>query len=53
MKLLEQVRQALRVKHFSLRTERCYLRWAGTCNAIMSLREPCNEAWRRRSRDWN
>ena len=27
MKLLEQVRQALRVKHYSYRTERCYLRW--------------------------
>jgi hypothetical protein len=27
MKLLEQVRQALRVKHYSYRTELCYLRW--------------------------
>jgi hypothetical protein len=27
MKLLEQVRQALRVKHYSYRTEQCYLRW--------------------------
>lgn len=27
MKLLEQVRQALRVKHYAYRTEQCYLRW--------------------------
>jgi site-specific recombinase XerD len=27
MKLLEQVRQTLRVKHYSYRTEQCYLRW--------------------------
>jgi hypothetical protein len=27
MKLLEQVRQALRFKHYSYRTERCSLRW--------------------------
>ncbi|HEY7312355.1 MAG TPA: integron integrase [Gemmataceae bacterium] len=27
MKLLEQVRQALRVKRYSYRTEQCYLRW--------------------------
>ena len=27
MKLLEQVRQALRVKRYAYRTERCYLRW--------------------------
>ena len=27
MKLLEQVRQALRVKHYAYRTELCYLRW--------------------------
>jgi hypothetical protein len=29
MKLLEQVRQALRVKHYAYRTEQCYLRWIG------------------------
>ena len=28
MKLLEQVRQLARVKHFSIRTERCYVQWA-------------------------
>ena len=27
MKLLEQVRQTLRVKHYSLATERCYCQW--------------------------
>jgi Phage integrase, N-terminal SAM-like domain len=27
VKLLEQVRDALRTKHYSYRTERCYLRW--------------------------
>ncbi len=27
MKLLEQVLQALRVKHYAYRTELCYLRW--------------------------
>jgi integron integrase len=27
VKLLDQVRQALRVKHYSYRTEQCYLRW--------------------------
>jgi ribosomal protein L32E len=27
MKLLDQVRQSLRVKHYSYRTEQCYLRW--------------------------
>lgn len=27
MKLLEQVRQTLRVKHYAYRTEQCYLRW--------------------------
>jgi integron integrase len=27
MKLLEQVRQLLRLRHYSLRTEDCYLRW--------------------------
>jgi Phage integrase, N-terminal SAM-like domain len=27
MKLLEQVRQLLRTKHYSYRTEQCYLRW--------------------------
>jgi integron integrase len=27
MRLLEQVRQTLRVKHYSYRTEQCYLRW--------------------------
>src|SRR5262245_56239318 len=27
MKLLEQVRQVLRVKHYSYRTEQCYVRW--------------------------
>jgi integron integrase len=27
MKLLEQARQAVRVKHYSYRTEQCYLRW--------------------------
>jgi hypothetical protein len=27
MKLLEQLRQALRVKHYAYRTELCYLRW--------------------------
>ena len=28
MKLLEQVRNALRVRRFALRTEQCYVRWA-------------------------
>jgi len=27
MKLLEQVRQLLRTRHYSHRTEQCYLRW--------------------------
>ena len=27
MKLLEQVRDTLRVRRFALRTEQCYLRW--------------------------
>ena len=27
MKLLDQVRQRLRIKHYSYRTEQCYLRW--------------------------
>jgi hypothetical protein len=28
MKLVEQLRQILRTRHYSLRTEECYLRWA-------------------------
>ena len=28
MKLLDQVRHVARVKHFSIRTERCYVHWA-------------------------
>ena len=27
MKLLDEVRQALRVKRYSYRTEQCYVRW--------------------------
>jgi integron integrase len=28
MKLLDQIRQQIRVKHYSIRTEDCYVRWA-------------------------
>ncbi len=44
MKLLEQVRQALRVKHYAYRTEQCYLRWIEQyvrfCKAAEGFRHP-------------
>jgi hypothetical protein len=33
MKLLEQIRQVLRTRHYALRTEECYVDWR-------SLRQP-------------
>lgn len=44
MKLLEQVRQTLRVKHYAYRTEQCYLRWIEQyvrfCKAAGGFRHP-------------
>lgn len=44
-KLLDQVRNLIHLKHYSIRTERAYLRWIKTCiffrhKAILSKRVP-------------
>src|SRR5262245_40550182 len=40
MKLLDQVRQVARVKHFSYRTEQCYVHWAERYIRFHGIRHP-------------
>jgi site-specific recombinase XerD len=40
VKLLEQVRHVTRVKHFSIRTERCYVHWAERFIRFHGIRHP-------------
>jgi integron integrase len=40
MKLLDQVRQVLRVKHYSYRTEQCYVGWITRFIRFQGLRHP-------------
>jgi site-specific recombinase XerD len=40
MKLLDQVRQAVRVKHFSYRTEQCYVHWIERFIRFHGIRHP-------------
>ena len=40
MKLFEQVRQLARVKHFSYRTEQCYLHWIERYIRFHGIRHP-------------
>jgi len=40
MKLMEQVRQVLRVKHYSLATERCYCQWILRFIRFHGIRHP-------------
>lgn len=40
MKLLEQVRQAIRVKHFSYRTEQTYVHWIERYIRFHGVRHP-------------
>jgi integron integrase len=40
MKLLDQVRHLARVKHFSIRTERCYVQWAERYIRFHGIKHP-------------
>ncbi len=40
MKLLDQIRHAARVKHFSIRTERCYVQWAERYIRFHGIKHP-------------
>ena len=40
MKLLDQVRQLARVKHFSYRTEQCYVHWAERYIRFHGIKHP-------------
>ena len=40
MKLLDRVRQAARVKHFSIRTEEAYVHWAERFIRFHGVRHP-------------
>ena len=40
MKLLEQIRHLARVKHFSIRTERCYVHWAERYIRFHGIKHP-------------
>ncbi len=41
-RLLDQVRQVLRVRHYSLATERCYLQWITRFILFRGKRHPCD-----------
>ena len=40
MKLLDQVRQVARVKHYSYRTEQCYVHWAERFIRFHGIKHP-------------
>ncbi len=40
MKLLDQVRCLARTKHFSYRTEQCYVYWSERCIRFHGIRHP-------------
>jgi len=46
-RLLDRVRQALRVRHYSPRTEECYVQWTARFVRFHGLRHPCEMAGRR------
>jgi hypothetical protein len=43
MKLMEQVRQVLRVRHYSLATEQCYCQWIRRFIFFHGVKHPNNQ----------